>query len=343
MPSSGHTVDRVQLIQQRIRERAYFLYVARGRQDGHALDDWLQAEAEMISSDKDWTEQSAEVVAPGRNISELLFEKCVQQHGVIELACEPMIDRKQRRPDYRLRHAGEELFFEVKEFRQDPHQPLPQGAYDPYTAIREKINSDRDKFREFKENSCSLVLYNVDAWLVHLDDAHIVMGAMLGDLGMQFAVNNETGTAVGEPTWAFLKRGKMIDYKRLRPQNTTVSAIVAIDELPIGQRRVHLELDRKERELGRKLELDEFLRFAETLKARAIDAAERVLRVIVYENPYARIPLRRDLFVGAWDERFGAVDGGIGRLFVGNELRRVEEAEQHESKRREQPINRDSL
>lgn len=32
---------------ERIRVRAYELYEKRGKQDGHALDDWLQAEAEL--------------------------------------------------------------------------------------------------------------------------------------------------------------------------------------------------------------------------------------------------------------------------------------------------------
>ena len=32
---------------RQIRLRAYELYVARGREDGHALDDWLRAEEEI--------------------------------------------------------------------------------------------------------------------------------------------------------------------------------------------------------------------------------------------------------------------------------------------------------
>lgn len=34
-------------LEQRIRVRAYELYEKRGRRDGHALDDWLEAEAEL--------------------------------------------------------------------------------------------------------------------------------------------------------------------------------------------------------------------------------------------------------------------------------------------------------
>ena len=34
-------------LEERIRVRAYELYEQRGKRDGHALDDWLQAEAEL--------------------------------------------------------------------------------------------------------------------------------------------------------------------------------------------------------------------------------------------------------------------------------------------------------
>ncbi len=32
---------------EKIRQRAHELYVARGQEDGHDLEDWLQAEAEI--------------------------------------------------------------------------------------------------------------------------------------------------------------------------------------------------------------------------------------------------------------------------------------------------------
>lgn len=34
-------------IQEQIRERAYALYEKRAKEDGHDLDDWLRAEAEV--------------------------------------------------------------------------------------------------------------------------------------------------------------------------------------------------------------------------------------------------------------------------------------------------------
>jgi len=39
-------------LEERIRLRAYELYEARGREDGHDLDDWLQAEADFLGSKK---------------------------------------------------------------------------------------------------------------------------------------------------------------------------------------------------------------------------------------------------------------------------------------------------
>ncbi len=39
-------------LQDQIRARAYQLYEQRGRDDGHSLDDWLQAEAELSQVQK---------------------------------------------------------------------------------------------------------------------------------------------------------------------------------------------------------------------------------------------------------------------------------------------------
>jgi len=38
----------LEFIEDKIRERAYQLSEQRGFEDGHAMDDWLQAEAEVL-------------------------------------------------------------------------------------------------------------------------------------------------------------------------------------------------------------------------------------------------------------------------------------------------------
>ena len=50
-PRSAKTTQSCD-IEDRIRHRAYQLYEQRGGADGLALDDWLQAEAEVLGAQK---------------------------------------------------------------------------------------------------------------------------------------------------------------------------------------------------------------------------------------------------------------------------------------------------
>jgi hypothetical protein len=48
------TFDRATVedsLEEQIRTRAYELYEARGREEGHDLEDWLEAEAEITDTD----------------------------------------------------------------------------------------------------------------------------------------------------------------------------------------------------------------------------------------------------------------------------------------------------
>lgn len=36
------------IIEDEIRLRAYYLFLRRGKGDGHAMDDWLEAECEVV-------------------------------------------------------------------------------------------------------------------------------------------------------------------------------------------------------------------------------------------------------------------------------------------------------
>ena len=48
--TNDRTTQAPNEIQEQIRHRAYELYEQRGGEDGRELDDWLQAEAEVIQS-----------------------------------------------------------------------------------------------------------------------------------------------------------------------------------------------------------------------------------------------------------------------------------------------------
>ncbi len=45
----GQPDEHPQQFHARISERAYALYEQHGRKDGHALDDWLEAERQVIN------------------------------------------------------------------------------------------------------------------------------------------------------------------------------------------------------------------------------------------------------------------------------------------------------
>jgi hypothetical protein len=263
-----------------------------------------------------------------KNDSEIRFVEYLRLHNVGEWEYEAETEEKKRRPDYRITLNGKTLYFDVKEFRSDEREKMGvSGAFDPYRPIRQKINEVREQFREYKDCSCSLVLFNVDAPLVCLDDWTVVMGSMLGDSGYRFAVDTRTGEAVGEFTRIFANRGKMVNYKRMEPQNTTISALIVLDSFPLGRRRLAASWKREERESKKKMDWPGFVQYTESLRSKGIDAAETVTRVVVYENPYARLPLTRELFTGRFDERFGPDGDNIVRLFVGSGISELEAEE----------------
>ncbi len=46
--SQPATLEPLTQLQERIRQRAYEIYAASGREDDHDVDHWLQAEAEIV-------------------------------------------------------------------------------------------------------------------------------------------------------------------------------------------------------------------------------------------------------------------------------------------------------
>ncbi len=50
--------------EERIRQRAYELYSSRGKSPGHALDDWLQAEAELSAAENRKVDEASEESFP---------------------------------------------------------------------------------------------------------------------------------------------------------------------------------------------------------------------------------------------------------------------------------------
>jgi hypothetical protein len=264
-----------------------------------------------------------------KTISEQLFEEYLNASGLTDFRFEPPQEDTLKRPDYGLSVLNTEILFELKQFDQTTADfNLVGGAYDPYKPVREKIESARKKFKDLDRFCCCLVLYNNDKPLVELGWQY-VYGAMLGNLGFSTPVNTETGMADESQTQRiFGAGGKMyryLDGQAIAPQNRTISAIIVLCRYMVGTKRFEIATKRKENELGRKLELLEFWDETERARGTALDLSLSQLRVIVLENPFARIQLPRELFRGPYDERYAGAEGRIVRAFCGNQLAALEE------------------
>ena len=256
-----------------------------------------------------------------RNESELLFEEYLTGHGFAGWTHEPIIEGKRKRPDYKLEYDGSVLFFEIKEF-DAPCRGLRSGHSDLYGPIREKMNQSTRQFKEYKEFSCSVVLANPKSAFVHLGDPWTIIGAMLGNVAfkVQVGVNPDVVHPLEQ---IFTRSGKMIDYKHRQPQNTTVSSIIVLGTYPLRRNEIRAAIKVRQQALGRMTTLDEDLEFYEVMPETP---DLRQVRVSVYENPFARIPLRRNLFNGPFDQRWGVDGKFIRRVYFGSEAARFEES-----------------
>jgi hypothetical protein len=121
----------------------------------------------------------------------------------------------------------------------------------------------------------------------------------------------------------FTTGGKMIRQSKgvpVAPQNQTISAILLLSRLPLGERLFWSGLRKREAERGKPFDLDEIWKELDRARASEHDLRRRQLRIVVHENPYARIPLHPELFRGPYDERYGGLDGRIQRLFCGGAM-----------------------
>ena len=281
-----------------------------------------------------------------RTDSELLFEEYLRSHALGYFEFEPEVAGTARRPDYRLVVQGEPILFDVKEFRSDPALFLNSagGAYDPYCRIREKIDAARKKFKDLREFPCCLVLYNCGHPLVDLASWYIVYGAMLGNFGFSFPVDINSGA--GDPdemTPGFHAGGKMLRHQGehvVAAQNTKISALIVLQHLGLGMRRLSAYIDRIKLKSDSKISVEQVWKITHEAIGTERDPSLRQLRVIVYENPVAQKPLSREMFRGEYDERYGPEDGKLLRIYAGKGILDLEDEEARSGSRTGSPVLR---
>lgn len=249
-----------------------------------------------------------------RTAGELLFEEYLRSQGIDDVEYEKEHAGKLKKPDYTVR-LDREYLFDVKDFT---YMDVGSGGfYNPYKRLRAKIAELRGQFRENKNWPCCGVLYNDNAPLVDLITPMIVHGAIYGDLGMTMQINTAAGGVVdGSEREEFLSGGKMLmrsmKNETAEARNSTISALITLHKVRTGYARLCKDLrDREDEQLG--VELGEWLS-----ASRYFDTEEEHLGVMVWENVFARIPFLRELFCGAFDERYGLDnESRLTRVFAG--------------------------
>jgi len=281
--------------------------------------------------------QTADEIGPRtKTESERLFGTYLEASGYLEFEFEPQVSDASKRPDFVLDLSRgdfqQRVLFEVKEFQPTPADfRLGGGFYDPYGAIRDKIQEGRKKFHEFKDYPCGLVLYNAGKPLVDLR-WEFIYGAMLGNLGYSMPFDKAAGRLVDKPvlTPVFAHGGEMHREKQgdpLAPQNTTISAIIVLELFPVGGRRFEIGVAKRARELGRELKYKEYFHLVDSSRGTERDVSLRQLRSVTCLNPCRRRDFPEYLFRGPYDECFGEVSGELQRIYVGGQLKEIEAAQ----------------
>lgn len=264
-----------------------------------------------------------------KTVSERAFREYLSKRGL-----DPRYEERPpgiKRPvDHSLELGGKTIRFDVKEW-EPKGPPIGAGAFDPYKPIREKIEKAREKFKQYKRRGepCVLVLWHNGPELIMLD-AMTIFGAMLGNVGMVFPFDTQTGvgdTSCTELT--FLEGGRMVHHTpsgTVRLQNTTISAIAVLELIDIRARRIEVEFRKRKLDAGRPFTIYESIAVREELDSQD-QMVQTDHRVIVYDNLEPAVEVPPEFPTGPYDERFRRDGTRLIRSYVGSGLAAIEKDE----------------
>jgi len=290
-----------------------------------------------------------------QNPGEKAFANYLQSCGIV-FRFEPEHEGKRRRPDFEVEWAGQTCFLDVKDRCVHPNnvestdtvdnhvwtefseseedddgsrldfEPVPGGGIDPpYRWIREQIEQGRRKFNEFKGSPCAIVMFSSDGLWSDLEEPDFLLSTMYGDYGYCVPFDEKTHTFDSSRAQGrYLKNGKMIRPGLRRPQNTTISALITLRNVRIGQARLLRFLE----------DTDAPNDLPSILAARSLvnfDANEEHFGSLICENSFASVPFPRELLSGPYDERWAWSGNEIKRIHFGALLAEFESAHQSPS------------
>ncbi len=255
----------------------------------------------------------------GSTLGEKHFTYYLNQNG-IPFEYEKEWPGKRAHPDFSIPVGGRYYLFEVKDL--EGPVPLPGASFfDPVKPIRDHITAAQKQFREFPDESCSIVLFNRGV-LTFLDDPFTMFGAMHGTPALQLRVNPRgTPFVDGPPQPVFTGKKAKVRSSATEsdPKNTRISALIGLRTVDIGLRRMSRYLLQFPGDAWIQHLRDDVQEF---------DPNEVGVGVTVWENRDAKIKLPETLFRGPFDEQWtGPDEEGIERAYEGATLKEYRQIE----------------
>jgi hypothetical protein len=245
-----------------------------------------------------------------KTTGELAFEQYLNDRG-IAFEYEPPLSFTARLIDYVVDHpVNGKIYFEVKDIERSPFEGAGSfGAFDPYEPIRAHIEEGKDKFKDFSDQLCALVLFS-QAIGVQLMEPHVMLGAMYGNLGFTIPFDPASGTSDASRIESkfLVGEGKMI--RRKRYQNTRIAALISLVSYNTFTKEALRYISTDD---GRSPEA----RWEDAFSGEAGISQEPTLCCTVWENGAAKRRLPQDLFRGPMDAWWTCDDDQQGPSFIG--------------------------
>ncbi len=247
---------------------------------------------------------------------EQLFEDYLVSQG-IAFEREPKLPGVSQLIDFVVDHPTHgKILLEVKDII---NPPPPRGfcTFNSYTPIREHIEEGQRKFKSTADYLCVLVLAAAPGSFVNLNEPHVMLGAMYGDLG--FRVPFDTGQGVAnteEITSEFLVgKGKMV--RKTRVQNTRIAALASIQQFAMWHLAMRKYMNTDDGRTRRERADDIYHGVA----GLPDDVVAKETGVTVWENATATKKVPHDLFRGGMDAWWEYSDGGQALSYIGDRRR----------------------
>jgi hypothetical protein len=217
---------------------------------------------------------------------ETLFAQYLTEQG-IPFGYEQFEAGKCKPVDFTVQHPDcGTVLLEVKHIENQ--MPVGVRHIDFYKPIRAHIDAGKDKFREYKNRVCALVLFGAKGFVKF--DANTVLGAMYGDFGWSIPFNPKLRHHDASQAEAQFISGRGRMFKKSgEVWNTRISALLTLPNYPVHslarQRFIRTDDGRTRRE-----------RISDVFNEIVSFPEEYRLGVTVYENAFASNLLPRDLF-----------------------------------------------